>query len=537
MTISRPLLISLLLLLLTACSLDRQRVYESEARFPAGSSIVDIEGYVKSTHIQAEETIRHGPQLNTGSKQTLKRRQFIHQDPVTDYTSIRDQRMSGDGIFPISINVENVELGTVFSMISTMVGMNIIVGDEVKGTVSIRLKDIPWDKVLDNILKIKKLAKHVDNESGIIRIHSQESLVAQEEFDRKRAEDAQKNIDAQRALEPLRTEIFRLYYADPEDVKTEIESILGSAGEGGEGATKVAAGTAQVVIDERTRSLVVKARSSELDQIHEIIKRVDIRNVQVLIEAIVVNATDNFLEELGSRLGFDKTGTAFGGVGRAAGIASGELSKTIPPAIGFGDTASWLGNNASSISDLLNLSETATGGIGLLISSGTQALKLELSALEKEGLSKTVANPKVFTLNNKKALIKQGDKVPKVTPASGSEPASVSYEEANLLLEVTPSIVGDGNIVLEIKLNWDVPDDSKAVQGNPYITQRVIETELLVPDKAVVVIGGIKKQETADADEKVPGLGDLPFIGQLFRKGKVKDNRTELLVFISPRVI
>jgi len=157
MTISRPLLISLLLLLLTACSLDRQRVYESEARFPAGSSIVDIEGYVKSTHIQAEETIRHGPQLNTGSKQTLKRRQFIHQDPVTDYTSIRDQRMSGDGIFPISINVENVELGTVFSMISTMVGMNIIVGDEVKGTVSIRLKDIPWDKVLDNILKIKKL--------------------------------------------------------------------------------------------------------------------------------------------------------------------------------------------------------------------------------------------------------------------------------------------------------------------------------------------------------------------------------------------
>jgi type IV pilus assembly protein PilQ len=127
--------------------------------------------------------------------------------------------------------------------------------------------------------------------------------------------------------------------------------------------------------------------------------------------------------------------------------------------------------------------------------------------------------------------------VPKVTPASGSEPASVSYEEANLLLEVTPSIVGDGNIVLEIKLNWDVPDDSKAVQGNPYITQRVIETELLVPNKAVVVIGGIKKQETADAEDKVPGLGDLPFIGQLFRKARVKDNRTELLVFISPRVI
>ena len=522
--------------LASACVVDRQRVYESEAKFPAGSSIIDIESYVNSTNIQAEDTIRHGPQLNADDKQNLKRRQFIHQDPVTDYTTIQDNQNPGESLFPISINVENVEITTVFNMISEMAGMNIIVGDEVSGTVSIRLQDIPWDKVLDNILKIKKLAKHVDNESGIIRIHSQEALVAQEEFDRMRAEDAQKNIDAQRALEPLRTEIFRLYYADPEDVKTEIESILGKA-EGGEGATKVAAGTAQVVIDERTRSLVVKARSGELDQIHEIIKRVDVRNVQVLIEAIVVNATDNFLEELGARLGLDKTGTIFGGVGRAAGLASGAASGSIPPAVGFGDTASWIGDNTSSISDLLALSETATGGIGLLLSSGTQALKLELSALEKEGLSKTVANPKVFTLNNKKALIKQGDKVPKVTPASGSEPASVSYEEANLLLEVTPSIVGDGNIVLEIKLNWDVPDDSKAVQGNPYITQRVIETELLVPNKAVVVIGGIKKQETADAEDKVPGLGDLPFIGQLFRKARVKDNRTELLVFISPRVI
>lgn len=525
------------LLLLTACGVDRQRVYESEDQFPAGSSIIDVEGYVASTNAQAEETIRHGPQLNTKTNSNLKRRQFIHEDPVTDYTSIRDREMVGKGIFPISINVENMDIRRLFNLISETVGMNIIVGDEVEGVISIRLKEIAWDKVLDNILKIKRLAKHVDNESGIIRIHSQEALVSQEEFDRKRAEDAQKNIDAQRALEPLRTEIFRLYYASPEDVKTEIESILGKADGGGDGATKVAAGTAQVVIDERTRSLVVKARSSELNQIHEIIKRVDVRNVQVLIEAIVVNATDNFLEELGSRLGVDKTGTIFGGIGRASGIASGAASGSIPPAVGFGDTTSWLGDNTSSISDLLALSETATGGIGLLLSSGTQALKLELSALEKEGLSKTVANPKVFTLNNKRALIKQGDKVPKVTPASGSEPASVSYEEANLLLEVTPSIVGDGNIVLEIKLNWDVPDDSKAVQGNPYITQRVIETELLVPNGSVVVIGGIKKQETADADEKVPGLGDLPFVGQLFRKGRVKDNRTELLVFISPRVI
>lgn len=246
--------------LASACVVDRQRVYESEAKFPAGSSIIDIESYVNSTNIQAEDTIRHGPQLVTDDKQNLKRRQFIHQDPVTDYTTIQGNQNPGESLFPISINVENVEITTVFNMISEMAGMNIIVGDEVSGTVSIRLQDIPWDKVLDNILKIKKLAKHVDNESGIIRIHSQEALVAQEEFDRKRAEDAQKNIDAQRALEPLRTEIFRLYYADPEDVKTEIESILGKA-EGGEGATKVAAGTAQVVIDERTRSLVVKARS------------------------------------------------------------------------------------------------------------------------------------------------------------------------------------------------------------------------------------------------------------------------------------
>ena len=395
--------------------------------------------------------------------------------------------------------------------------------DEVQGTITVRLTKVPWNKALDAILKTKKLAKHVNESGDIIRIHEQDALIAQEEFDRQRKEALIQSVQAEQSIAPLYTEIFRLYYSDPKTLKSEIQEVLGlgGAGEGeaeGEGSSVGGGYGAQIAIDERTKSLIIKANREDLDAIANLIDQIDVRTKQVLIEAFIVEATDDFSRELGARLGVDDPGfindnqasTAVAGIGGSQAEAGAGLS--------LGDTTGLISNFAIE----------GGGGLGFLFKSAAATLKAELSAMEALGYTKIISNPRIFTLDNEEAVIIQGDEIPYTVEGE------TQFKEAGIKLTVTPSIVGDGNITLVVAVE---KKSAQTTAANPPLTTRQITTKLLVRDNTIVVIGGVFTQEITDGETRIPFFSDLPFVGHLFRSKKDQNKRKELLVFLAPRII
>ena len=489
------------------------------------NSLLDAEKFVKEKSEVIDKSVAMGPKIATNFELEDKirdnERRQVDKKERKNYINVSN---TSSDVFPISINFENVSIQDMASMFSEIIGVNILVGDEVDGKVSAKLVNVPWDKALDSVLKTKKFAKHVDEKSNIIRIHKQDVLVAQEEFDRKRIEDMQKTIDAQRTIEPIYTEIFRLYYTDAKDVKSDIESIMGSS-ESGEGDSS-ASNKVQVTIDERLNSLIIQATKSELDLVAKIIKELDVRTKQVLIEAFIVEATDDYSKELGAKFGIDATnlGELQGGhrVLSSAGVAGSQAETA--GTLTLGDTTGLLANNPVG---------GALGGIGFILNTSSSALKLELSASEKDGVTRVISNPRVFTLDNQEAVIIQGEEIPYETPADGGG-TDVEFKEAGVKLTVTPSIVGDGNIILHVKVEKKT---AKTSDKNPPIITREITTKLLIKDGTIVVIGGVFTQETVESTNKVPFFGDLPILGKAFKFNKGTDIRKELLVFLAPRVI
>ena len=281
----------------------------------------------------------------------------------------------------------------------------------------------------------------------------------------------------------------------------------------------------QVTEEKTTRSIIVRGKKNDLDIVDKVIREIDVRTKQVLIEAFIVEANSDFERALGARLGgyYSNKGRVAGGV---AGTSTGsQQGADLGLASGLG----------AATDSLTNFPVTgATSGIGLLRKTTTGVLKVEITALESMGLGKTISNPKVFTLDNMKATVTQGQQIPYTTV--GAEGASTSFKDAALVLQVTPSIIGDGNVLLDIKVNNDTPDTSSSADEPP-INKMEIITKLLVADGDIVVIGGIKKNVLSESKEQTPGLGDVPVIGNLFKSKGKKDELDELLVFIAARVL
>ena len=283
----------------------------------------------------------------------------------------------------------------------------------------------------------------------------------------------------------------------------------------------------QVTEEVTTRSIIVRGKEKDLDVVDKLIKEIDVRTKQVLIEAFIVEANSDFERALGTRLGgyYLRGGRNAGGI---AGPSSGSADGTDLSADGVAE----LGSATDSIT---NFAATgASSGIGILRRTGTGVLKAEITALESLGLGKTISNPKVFTLDNQSATVTQGEEIPYQTTADGT--TTTSFKEAALKLEVTPSIIGDGNVLLNIKVNNDTPNRS-AESDEPPINKMEIVTKLLVADGDIVVIGGIKKNVIVNQKSQTPGLGNVPVIGNLFKGKSNSDNLDELLVFIAPRVL
>ena len=449
---------------------------------------------------------------------TANKRKTLTTENIRNYVTIPDEY--GNLKQEISINFKNLDFEYAMSLMADIGDVNILVGDEVSGTITARLDQVPWDVAFQTLLDMKTLGADVDVANGIIRVHSPEKLTSQETFKSARAEVLKKKIQLEQSVEPILADIFRLYYISPAQAKATLEDLF--AIQGAEGAATMS--NVKITVEETTRSIIVRGHKPDLDVIDAVLTEIDVKTKQVLIEAFIVDVTSSFAKALGARVGAmteknpdsDRSTTISGTIGGAATTGAG---------ITLGAAAGTIAGNTIT---------GATSGIGILKQVSTGALKIELENLESLGYNKILSSPSVFTLNNQEATITQGDQIPYQTTSDGT--TTTEFKEAALSLTVTPSIIGDGNVLLDIKVNNDAP---KTIAGadEPGISTNEIITKLLVSDGDIVVIGGIKKNTINDTRTKTPGFANVPVVGNLF-KGKSKtDELKELLIFIAPRVI
>lgn len=478
------------------------------------SPTFDKTKFVEQSKDMSKQDIELGPKMENSKPITDidRYRKIVNKEESFDYVDISELDKNN---FKISVNVENMDIRSFTEMISQVTGVNILVSDEVNGQVTAKLNDVYWTSMLDSVLNTKRLAKHIDNKSNIIRIHDQTTVVQLEDFEQKRKENVQKSLMLKKASQPLYTEIFKLFYTKPEQIKKQLDSILATKIQGQENFRNI---NPEITTDERKNLLVVKARKEDMDIISKLISELDTRTQQVFIEAFIVEVEDGFEKAFGTRFGANFQRAGEDGVSQVAGI-TGSVGTTT------------LGNTSNTISNLPVAA--ATSGIGILSNIGdSTTLKVELSAMETQGLSKVISNPRIFTLDNQEAVIFQGDEVPYETVSQdGTE---IQFKEAGLKLAVLPQIIGDGNLQLSIQVNKDTVDTTI---DNPPITKSEIKTNLVTKDGQIVVMGGIYSETDNKTRDKVPGMADIPGIGNLFRRNTNEDTRKELIIFIAPRVL
>ena len=466
-----------------------------------------------------DKKIKDGPKPYDTSIPRADKRKTITTENVKNYVNISDEYTNLKQM--ININFQGLDFKYVMSLMADIADINILVGDEVNGTVNAKIENVGWDIAFQTLLDMKTLVADVDVVNGIIRVHTPEKLTAQETAKSARAEVLKKKIALEESVEPILAEIFRLYYISPTQAKTTLEALF--ATQGAEGANTMS--NLSITVEDTTRSIIVRGHEPDLDTIDAVIREIDVKTKQVLIEAFIIDASSTFAKALGARVGaMSVSERGSKGTTTISGITSGGNAATTSAGITLGAAAGTISNQGIS----------GTSGIGILRQIGARALKIEIEALESLGLSKTLSQPSVFTLNNQEATITQGTQIAYQTTADGT--TTTAFKEAALSLTVTPSIIGDGNVLLDIKVNNDSPVEV-AGSDEPGIKTNSIVTKLLVSDGDIVVIGGIKKNTTSNVNSKTPGVSKVPVIGNLFKSKNNSDELVELLIFIAPRVI
>ena len=469
--------------------------------------------------IEVEKSAEMGPKPVEGDIKVLEKRKQISSVKEKNYLLIPDEYSSLKQ--NVSFKFQNLDYKEAMGLMAKIGEVNILVGEEVAGAISAELSNVPWDKAFNALLDMKNFAADIDVASNIIRVHSPATLTSQESYKSARASAVRKKVELENSVEPIVSEIFRLYYITPAEAKATITELFTSVG------ADTSYSPIQVTEEKTTRSIIVRGKAKDLDVVDKVIREIDVRTKQVLIEAFIVEATSTFERALGNKLGaaYTRNRERIGGTvgGSTVGSTDGSISSSTAPVseAGSGGADSLYNFNAVG----------ATSGIGVLKRTGSAVLKLQIEALEKEGLGKTISNPKLFTLDNQIATITQGVQI----PVAGTDNTAPTFKDAALKLTVTPSIIGDGNVLLEVQVNNDTPDrtDPSAVG----INKMEIATKLLVADGDIVVIGGIKKNDITDAAEQVPGVSKLPVIGKMFKGTQKSDRMNELLVFIAPRIL
>jgi type IV pilus assembly protein PilQ len=413
----------------------------------------------------------------------------------------------------LTLNFQKIDVREALNVIADFTGTNMVISDTVSGNITLRLKDVPWDQAFDIILQSRGLdMRKIGN---VIQVAPRAEIAAKEKLELTSRQEISE-------LQDLRTESFQISYqkadALAELLSSDKQRILSKRG--------------SAVVDARTNTLFVQDTPDRLEEARKLIKQVDVPVRQVMIEARIVEATDNFGKNLGVRLGYNSTDTF--NVGNALGNIG---ASTVPIGTGNNPTLGLVSTGQAVNTPNVNLPSAGTAGAFSMLlfnSSVSKLLSVELSALETDSKGKVISSPRVVTSDQTEATIATGTEIP-YQQATSSGATSVSFKSATLSLAVKPQITPDDNIIMDIKVNKDSVGQLYA--GVPSINTNKVTTQVLVENGGTVVIGGVYLQQQSDGVNKVPLLGDIPVLGSLFRSTAKLDNKSELLVFITPKII
>ncbi|MGK9065916.1 type IV pilus secretin PilQ [Stutzerimonas chloritidismutans] len=406
----------------------------------------------------------------------------------------------------LSLNFQDIDVRSVLQLIADFTDLNLVASDTVQGNITLRLQNVPWDQALDLVLKTKGLDKR--QVGNVLLVAPADEIAARE----------RQELESQRQiaeLAPLRREVVQVNYAKAADIAQLFQSVTDKEG--------VSEDRGSIAVDDRTNNIIAYQTQERLDELRRIVAQLDIPVRQVMIEARIVEANVDYDKALGVRWG----GTQLFANGRGAVYGSDDS----------GDEAGDSGEDSNGNYPFVDLGvANRTAGIGIGYITDNLILDLELSAMEKSGNGEVVSQPKVMTADKETAKILKGSEIP-YQEASSSGATSTTFVEAALSLEVTPQITPDNRIIMEVKVNKDEPDFANAVNGTPSINKNEVNAKILVNDGETVVIGGVFSNTQSKSVDKVPFLGDVPYVGRLFRRDVVSDAKSELLIFLTPRIL
>ncbi len=420
----------------------------------------------------------------------------------------------------IDLDFKDADIHNILRLLSDVGHINIVASDDVKGTVTLRMRDVPWDLALNVILEAKGLGK-VKLADNLYRVAPKATLEKEQQM-------KIKELQAKQILKPLITKILPISYAMAGDLSSKAEDLLSSRG--------------KITVDERTNVLIVRDVAENMSLIEQLIMNLDTQTPQVLIEARIVEATSTYSRELGIQWGghvisSSATGNPTGLVFPNSVMVAGGGNDDQTPETGmnpFGGEAN--PNFAVNLPAKVGTGSGGALGISLGSVANNAMLNLRISALENDGVLRIISAPKILTLDNKKAKIEQGTMIP--YSQISAQGVQTAFQEAKLSLEVTPHVTADGSILLKAKITRDEPDfNNTGARGDPTILKREAETELLIEDTRTAVIGGIYTRNYGKSYSQVPFLSKIPVLGWLFKKRTDSDRRTELLIFLTPRIV
>jgi type IV pilus assembly protein PilQ len=459
----------------------------------------------------------------------------------------------------LSLDFQNIDVRTVLQVLADFTGLNIVASDTVTGSITLRLKDVPWDQALDLILQAKGLDKR--QVGNVVQIAPREELLDRD----KKILEAQKSLET---LEPLRSETFMLKYRSTDDFKAVLDTDSGT------GTTAhrqtILSDRGSVLFDPKTNTIIVNDTPTVLDKVRSLVDQLDKAQRQVLIEARIVEATDNWARDLGVKLGYSKLGnqnsiannfnnatnnTALRQTNGNAvftynqqvaayqqqlAVYQQQLSQFngtgTPPALPTAPTPPTL--SLPTLAPSVNLPASLAGASTIAVVSNVWGglLGLELSAMQAENKGKIISSPRILTSDRTEATIQQGTQIP-YQSATSSGATAISFINAVLSLKVKPQVTPDGHVIMDVSVNKDSPSPTLTVNGTPAIDTTQVQTLTMVENGGTLVIGGIYVEDNLDTTNKVPLLGDIPILGNLFKENLRHKNRKELIVFLTPRII
>ncbi|WP_417661831.1 type IV pilus secretin PilQ [Pseudomonas sp.] len=403
----------------------------------------------------------------------------------------------------LSLNFQDIDVRSVLQLIADFTDLNLVASDTVAGNITLRLQNVPWDQALDLVLKTKGLDKR--KVGNVLLVAPADEIAARE----RQELESQKQIAE---LAPLRRELIQVNYAKASDMAKLFQSVTSADGSADDRGS--------ITVDDRTNSIIAYQTQDRLDELRRVVAQLDVAVRQVMIEARIVEANVDYDKSLGVNW-------------RGAQVGNGNF---IVGGSG-GDRVGSGGNPATALGNFVDMGvANATSSLGIGFVTDNTILDLELSAMEKTGNGEVVSQPKVVTSDKETAKILKGADIP-YQEASSSGATSTTFVEAALSLEVTPQITPDNRIIMEVKVNKDEPDFANQVNGTPTIRKNEVNAKVLVNDGETIVIGGVFSNEQRKGVDKVPFLGDLPYLGRLFRRDIVEDSKSELLIFLTPRIM